>query len=307
MVDRDAMFARIDSEDVDLIWEPTSVEYDNFLGVPISFQYRAKRYEVLEVVGVFRHSLGDPSMTYLVRTREGVFALYLVLSRETSLGRRTPARWILYFRVDEKEEAKMLVDMKLKRVADFHGHLCPGLVIGYRACQFALESLRLERLWQPGLRVIVENETSALDAVQILTGCTKGNGRLRVYDHGKHAYTFFDDAGNGLRLELKFDALAEAEAFLELEHKISAGTASLLETARYWAMLNGYVRTLLDLPNEVLFDSQRVALQPENAHEESSALSRCSKCGDLVIYSCLLAIGEEQLCPRCAQAISRGN
>lgn len=307
MINRDAMFTQIDSEDVELIWKLISVEYDNLLQMPVSFQYEAKGYEVLEVIGVFRHSAGDPSLTYLVRTKDGVYALYLVLSHESSLGHPTPVRWILYFRVEEKQEVGMLVDMKLKRVADFHGHLCPGLVIGYRVCQFALEALRLECLWQPGIFVIAENRTSALDAVQMLTGCTTGNGRLRVYDYGKHVYTFVDDGGHGLRLELKSDTLPGGEDFLELEHNISAGAASLLETARYWAMVNGYVGTLLDLPNEVLFSSQHVTLQPENAYEESSSLSKCTRCGDLVIGSCLVTIGEEQLCPRCAQASSRGN
>jgi len=40
-----------------------------------------------------------------------------------------------------REERKMLVNMELKRVADFHGHICPDLVIGCKVHELAIDIL----------------------------------------------------------------------------------------------------------------------------------------------------------------------
>jgi formylmethanofuran dehydrogenase subunit E len=37
---------------------------------------------------------------------------------------------------------------------------------------------------------IVENDTCAVDVIQMLTGCTLGKGNLHFHDHGKMVFTF---------------------------------------------------------------------------------------------------------------------
>ncbi|HOG48655.1 MAG TPA: FmdE family protein [Anaerolineae bacterium] len=69
-------------------------------------------------------------------------------------------QWVLHFKVEEEEEAHVLVDARLRLAAAFHGHLCPDLAIGYRASQCALARLSLELMYGAPLRVIVENTTS---------------------------------------------------------------------------------------------------------------------------------------------------
>jgi len=74
----------------------------------------------------------------------------------------------------------MIVNMALKRIADFHGHLCPDLVLGARLCERVLELVPSEGNGNGLAAIIAENCTSALDAIQIMLGITLGNQRLKV-------------------------------------------------------------------------------------------------------------------------------
>ena len=78
----------------------------------------------------------------------------------------------------------------LNRVIAFHGHYCPGVLTGYLASKFAMARLGAKRAEDEELIAIVENDTCAVDAVQVLTGCTFGKGNLLYRDYGRHVYTF---------------------------------------------------------------------------------------------------------------------
>ena len=66
---------------------------------------------------------------------------------------------------------------EFKRCEEFHGHVCPGLSIGFRAAQAAIQKLRENRTQDEAVVTVVENDACYADAVQVLTGCTfcKGN------------------------------------------------------------------------------------------------------------------------------------
>jgi formylmethanofuran dehydrogenase subunit E len=296
LLTREAIFRQIDADKVEPIQKFVAVDYDNALQMPFGFHYRGRYYEVTEIIGSFRELPADPSILYLIRTMEGVFALYLDLIEVREKHRRR-GQWVLHFRVEDKEDDKMLVDMKLKRVANFHGHLCPDLAIGYQVCQYAL--LRLELLWSPNYRVIVENAGPAVDAVQHLTGCPLGNGQLIVHDYGKHAYTFVYNEAEGLRLVLKPEAMPVVPGLLTLEEKIKAGRATMLETARYQVLLDERISTLLAYPDQDLFIIQRVAVERPD-EPTTSAFVPCSVCGELVAVSHLVPNSEKWLCEPCA-------
>lgn len=69
------------------------------------------------------------------------------------------------------------IDTDLKRAVEFHGHLCPGLAIGYRVAKyFRLHHPRSE---DEELVCIAENNSCSVDAVQELLGCTYGKGNLQ--------------------------------------------------------------------------------------------------------------------------------
>ena len=76
--------------------------------------------------------------------------------------------------------------------AQFHGHKCPGLAIGYRAAVLAMEKLGLsEGSQDEELVCISENDACGVDAIQVITGCTAGKGNLIFHMTGKEAYSFY--------------------------------------------------------------------------------------------------------------------
>lgn len=81
------------------------------------------------------------------------------------------------------------MDKDLKNAIDFHGHMCPGLAMGYRVARYVRE--RYPRSEDEELVCIAENKSCSVDALQALLGCTAGKGNLIIKDHGKQAFTFY--------------------------------------------------------------------------------------------------------------------
>ena len=65
-------------------------------------------------------------------------------------------------------------------IVTFHGHSCPGLALGYRVSRRALKELG-NRSADEEVVAIVENNSCAVDAVQVMTGCTFGKGVITSY------------------------------------------------------------------------------------------------------------------------------
>lgn len=99
---------------------------------------------------------------------------------------------------------KLKLPDDLQRCVDFHGHLCPGVVMGYRAARVGMRELNAERAGDEELIAVVENDTCAVDAIQVLTGCTFGKGNLFFLDYGKMVFTFAARGdGRSVRLRLR--------------------------------------------------------------------------------------------------------
>ncbi len=87
----------------------------------------------------------------------------------------------------------------LKKLEAFHGALVPGLIIGAYMVELAYDMLGDADL----VDAAVESKKCIADSVQIMTGCTLGNGWLTVYDWGIFAITLFDKRGkDGVRVHL---------------------------------------------------------------------------------------------------------
>ena len=67
--------------------------------------------------------------------------------------------------------------------------MCPGLAMGIRAAEVALEEIGPHSADEE-VAAVVETDMCAVDAIQFLTGCTFGKGNLVHRDHGKSAFTF---------------------------------------------------------------------------------------------------------------------
>ena len=93
---------------------------------------------------------------------------------------------------------------RLNRAVTFHGHLCPGLVIGLRAVEAVMAHPVLGQAQYGKLVCITENDACGVDAIQCLLGCSAGKGNLVARPRGKQAYSFFDrENGTALRLCLR--------------------------------------------------------------------------------------------------------
>lgn len=77
----------------------------------------------------------------------------------------------------------------------FHGHVCPGIVLGTRLTMAGMRELGIDpQKPQHNLIVYVEIDRCGADAVQAITGCSFGHRTLKYKDFGKFAATFVDIA-----------------------------------------------------------------------------------------------------------------
>ena len=109
-----------------------------------------------------------------------------------------------------------------KKAAEFHGHICPGLAMGYRVAKYVRE--HYPRSKDEELVCIAENNSCSVDAVQSLLGCTTGKGNLILVDNGKQAFTFYSrDQNLAMRIYFQGDVFGRMDS---LRLKAAAGQLS---------------------------------------------------------------------------------
>jgi formylmethanofuran dehydrogenase subunit E len=166
-------------------------------------------------------------------------------------------------------------------VTRFHGHICPGTAIGYRAGEIALKNLRSSRAIDEEFVAIVENDSCSVDAIQVVTGCTMGKGNLIFKDHGKHVYTLLNrDTEEALRLSLN-KSIAEIDSdFAKVRDKAFSESATPEDKLEFEKRKDQISQKILDMSGEELFKIERVQVDIPKAHVFPSI--KCAKCGELV-------------------------
>lgn len=87
----------------------------------------------------------------------------------------------------------------LSLAQDFHGSITPGMVIGGYMVDLAQSVLTDGAIYD----ALSETPRCLPDAIQLLTPCSMGNGRLTVADVGRVALTLYDRlSGEGVRVYL---------------------------------------------------------------------------------------------------------
>lgn len=195
-----------------------------------------------------------------------------------------------------------------EEAAKFHGHVCPGLTIGYIAAKTGIENLEAERDIDEELVAIVENDACGVDAVQVLTGCTIGKGNLIYRDHAKQVFTFIcRDSGKAVRLALKasFNIDDIDPEVSKLRPKVMSGAATEQETQEYRKRMDGISRTMRETPVEEMFDIKSVDVEiPQKARIFNSV--KCSKCGEMMAESRARVQNGEFVCIPCYEEYTRG-
>jgi len=186
-------------------------------------------------------------------------------------------------------------------VVDFHGHACPGLALGYRVSVFALKELG-ERASDEELVAIVENNSCAVDAVQVLTGCTFGKGNLIFRDFGKQVYTFIKrPSGDGIRISIDWSSPAETEEERLMWDRYRRGERSEVVLKTVHNRKARKMESILHARDEDLFSVRRGRMDlPEEAKIYPSL--RCALCGEKVMEPRARVKAGEIVCMSCFES-----
>lgn len=188
---------------------------------------------------------------------------------------------------------------EFKKCLAFHGHLCPGLSIGYRAAKAGLDWLAENRSADEELVAIVENDACGSDAVQVLTGCSFGKGNFLFKDYGKQVFTFFArQSGKAVRVSLRPDVLAPNERHAELIRKMSDKEATEQDQEEFGRLHEQKSHEILERPAEELFKIEPVHAElPARARIHAS--EPCARCGEMTMVTRLDEVGGEKVCRDC--------
>ena len=168
-------------------------------------------------------------------------------------------------------------------VVKFHGHSCPGLAFGYRVAMAAMKEMDMENISEDEEVVaIVENDSCAVDAIQVLTGCTFGKGNLIFRDYGKQVYTFIKrPSGDAVRISVDFTPPEETEAEKEMWKRYSEGDRSEEVLKAVHNRKAKKIKAVLDASDSELLKITRLKMPlPPEARIYPSI--RCEICGEKV-------------------------
>lgn len=199
-----------------------------------------------------------------------------------------------------KENAGFKMPEDLNTCVAFHGHLCPGLVYGYLIAKEAIRLLQLERSKDEEIVAISENDSCAVDALQVLLGTSIGKGNLVLKDYGKNVYTIihrkYKKAYRFSRNQ-SYDYRGESKkAFAHLDAAISAGTATEKEKWRHKHLKSA---DLLTRPFHEFFTTKAVDffMPPYAPLARSKA---CANCGEMTMSTKLVDMESgERICIPC--------
>jgi formylmethanofuran dehydrogenase subunit E len=186
----------------------------------------------------------------------------------------------------------------IEKTIAFHGHSCPGLAIGIRAAELALQKLGHPE--QSDLVAIVETDMCGVDAIQFLTGCTFGKGNLIHKDYGKMAFNFYDRRKNiGFRAVLRPDISGEAGSELRsLSRKMANGAANEEERIRYEELRRSLQDRYMSADVEKIFIIMEPAFPIPKPVRILQSL-RCEACGEMTMESRTRRIDGKTLCLPC--------
>jgi formylmethanofuran dehydrogenase subunit E len=171
-------------------------------------------------------------------------------------------------------------EVLLEKARQFHGGICPGIVLGTRMTVAGLRELGMDPLEKNrDLIVYVEIDRCAADAIQAITGCSLGHRNLKFRDYGKFAGTFVDTGrGKAVRVSVR--------------EKSGTGPVERKDV----------VRNLLAMPEAELLKIQmvEVSIPDEDVPGFPKHRARCSLCGEQVLDSREMIVDGRTLCRSCA-------
>jgi formylmethanofuran dehydrogenase subunit E len=203
----------------------------------------------------------------------------------------------------------------LRQAETLHGHRCPFLALGVKAGQYAMNYLyhhhhHHDHDHGPGLGAVevvavVEGCNCFVDGIQVVTGCTLGNGGLIFKDLGKAAVTVARrHDGGAVRLAVRSDfrqgMFARYPVVEPLFEKVMVQKqATGEEHHRFQHLWEAIARRELEVPLEEQFVIQTLTIQtPDTARKMETVV--CSRCGEGVLAAKAKIQNDQNLCLACA-------
>lgn len=189
----------------------------------------------------------------------------------------------------------------LQQVVQFHGHLCPGLAMGVKAAEIALHEIG-PHAQDEEVVAVTETDMCAVDAIQMLTGCTYGKGNLIHRDFGKNAFTFYRRSdGKAIRIASRPDAWQRDPDHEALFARVRSGEATDEERARFQELHEARSRQVLAQPPDELYEVKPVDGEPP-AKAAIHASVTCSACGEKIMETRVRRLNGRELCEPCFEA-----
>lgn len=185
------------------------------------------------------------------------------------------------------------------RLVAFHGHMCPGLAIGMRVAELALNEIG-PHAHDEEVVAVVETDMCGVDAIQFLTGCTFGKGNLIHLDYGKNAFSFYRRSdGKAIRIVTDPRSFGYPDReWDDLMSKLSTEGLSPDEEQRFQRMREERTRLILGASLEDLFKIEQPA-RPVPRSARIHASLACDECGERVMESRIRRFGGKNLCIPC--------
>jgi len=190
----------------------------------------------------------------------------------------------------------------LRQCIAFHGHQCPGLVYGYLVAKKATALLGLTRAKDEEVVAICENDSCAIDSLQVLLGTTAGKGNLIINNYGKNAYTIISRSKKkayrfSRKQYYKYNG-KNKEGFAMLDAAISYGSATIKQKMRQKLLK---ATDLLSRPFDEVFSTRKVEFSmPPYAPLARSEV--CNKCGEMTMSTKMVSTDDgKRICIPCSK------
>jgi formylmethanofuran dehydrogenase subunit E len=187
------------------------------------------------------------------------------------------------------------------KCVEFHGHICPGLAIGFQAAKVLMGRLGVRKAPDEELLAIVETDACGADAIQVMTGCTFGKGNFIFKNYGKHAFSLIDRRkGKGVRVCLRPDTFQADREYLSVSEKIQKDEASENEIERFRQLQQERAQKILDAGAESLFKIEQIS--PDILPKARVIKSvNCDSCGESTKMDLLRKMNGKRMCIPCAK------
>jgi formylmethanofuran dehydrogenase subunit E len=146
---------------------------------------------------------------------------------------------------------------------------------------------------------VVENNSCAVDAIQVLLGCTFGKGNLIFKDWGKQVFTFIDrKMSRAVRVSFT-GPLPEQDERRALKAKLDSGNATAADRAKWDELRQSAVEQLLAAdPHDFFLIREVRAKEPPRA--EVVITKPCGLCGEATVTTRMLEMEGCLVCRDCA-------